>query len=193
MNSLKKLRDTEFLTEIDVEMLVADIIDEEHVGSPATCKNRHVIAWFLRYHHYLPFSLISNVLEYKGGSSAAEAVYTLQDNIKGTPVSMHPIYADLVSHYKHIADSYYGTKNNIFMDRGIDFRLKEALLCGASYYCNHIDKHNKVSWYDHTPKNSTLFNLANILYFIDHGDPIHEDSLNYILDNYEIKSGSEYC
>jgi len=164
MNSLKKIRDTEFLTEIDVEMLVSDIIDEESVGAPAQCKNRHVIAWFLRYHHYLPFSLISKVLDYKGGSSAAEAVYTLQDNVRGTPVSMHPIYADLIMHYKHVSDSYYGTKNNLFMDRGVDFRLKEALLCGASFFCHHVGKHNKVSWYDHTLLKTAHFLTSLISY-----------------------------
>jgi hypothetical protein len=193
MNSLSKLRKITFLTEIDVEMLVSDVIDEEHVDSPSTCKNRHVIAWYLRYYHYLPFSLISRVLEYKGGSSAAEAVFTLMEICEMAPVSMHPNYAGMVQHYKHIADTYYDTKYNVFMDRGVDLRLKEALLYGASYTCNFVDKHNKVSWYDHTPKDSTLFNLFNILYFLDHTDDVDGLNLDFILDNYEIKTGSAYC
>jgi hypothetical protein len=185
MNPLTKLRETCFLSEQEVQMLVSDIVDEDCLNSIGESKNRNVMAYYLRNAHYLPFSFISEVLEYRGGSSAAEAVFTLQSQVPFT-ISLDPYYGTQVSHYRGVADIYYGTSRNVMMDRGIEEVLENALLYGASQACGWSDKHNKVSWYSHTPKESTLYAIMDILEYA--GSPhVKEDFVEHLLNTYEVK------
>jgi hypothetical protein len=188
MNRLKKLNDTHFLSDQEVYMLVSDIVEEQYVSNPAEARDRHVIAWFLRNYHYLPFSLISKCLEYRGNSSAAEAVFSLQQS-SSVPVSMNHNYIGLIEEYKNVSDTHYGCSRNVFLDRGMDDEMEEALLYGASMACGHEDKHNKVSWYKFTPKNSTLYHMSEI--FTMTITEVTEYTASEIISNYEIRKRRE--
>lgn len=186
MNSIKKLKETKFLSLDETYQLVSDIIDEDSIGVSQVSKNRNVIAWYLRYRHYLPFKLITDLLDYKGSSSAAEAVFSLEESSDNIPVSFSPRYSDLLGQYAHVANYYYGCSKNIYMDRGVDEGLEDALLFGSSKACSVIDKHNKVSWYKSTPKNSNVYNLMTIM-DIAGVQEISEDQIESIISNYEIR------
>lgn len=188
MNRLKKIKETKFLSEQEAFMLVNDIVEEQYVSNPSESRDRHVIAWFLRNYHYLPFSLISQCLEYKGNSSAAEAVFSIQQGTS-IPVSMNHNYIGLIEEYKNVSDVHYGCSRNIFLDRGVDEDLEEALLYGASLACGHVDKHNKVSWYKFTPKGSTLYYMSEI--FTMTFTEVSEYTASEIISTYEIKKRRE--
>lgn len=187
MNQVKKLQSINFLSRVDLEMLVDDIVGEEGVLDVQDCKNRNVIAWFLRYYHYIPFSLITELLRYKGSSSASEAVFTVMNNGE-LVTSLSRQYSDLLEQYRDLSGRYYDCSHNIFLDRGVDDEFEDALLYGASQACGVVDKHNKVSWYKATPKNSSLYNLCSILEFLSYDPANEEEALDYILNYYEIKS-----
>ena len=185
MNRLKKLSEIKFLDINECYGLVSDIIDEEYMDSPQDSRNRNLIAWYLRNRHYLSFRLITDLLNYKGGSSAAEAVYTLEESTKPIPVSMNHSMSIQLDHYSHISTTYYDCQSNVYLDRGIDDDLEDALLHGAYVASGVLDKHNKVSWYKPTPLNSTMYNLLRIVDITNCPMP-SEKIVDDIVGTYEI-------
>jgi hypothetical protein len=181
MNNLKVLENTRFISKEEAECLVLDLVEENCVDNIQKSRKRQIIGWFLRNYHYLPFSLISELLEYKSVSSNTEAIFSIIE-AHPKPLSLSQEHHDDVMYFKEISSKFYGCSDNKFMDRVYDEDLTEALLLGAAKACGYMDRVSKIGWFAYTPVNSPLLNLFNISKMIEHGADSKVILEKYIID-----------
>lgn len=183
MNILEKLKETKFLTSKEVKWLVGDIVAEFECDSPKVCRDRRLIAWFLRNCFYLPYKKIAYNLEYHRVPVAYEADMGFVNSVDMT-FSLSGYEKEKIEVMRQIADVYYEGSSNVYLDRVTDSYLEEALLYGASVACNDLDKQSNYNAgfpLIKTPSSSQLFNLKRLLEMVE-----RKDSPTEILDLFEI-------
>jgi hypothetical protein len=181
MNNLLVLDKTNFLTEVEADQLAKDIIEEQFVDCPQRSKKRQIICWYLRTYHYLPFSLISSIMEYKSVSSCTEAVFSII-SANDSPLSLSHTYYDDITYFKSVSSKYYGCPDNKFLDRVQDESLQDALLLGAAKKCEYMDKVSRLGWFSYTPVNSPVLNLFHIWKALNNGVDSKEILEEYLID-----------
>ena len=149
-----------FLELQEVHQLVSDMLGEFMVENIHMEVKRPIFAWHLRYFHYLPFSLISNVLSYSSSWAAADSVRTFMSGCEFSPISM--VGEPSIEVLRILSSEYYDSANNIYIDRVSNTELINALLKGASDVCGYMDRPSKTGWFQFTPKDSTMLNAFDI-------------------------------